>query len=240
MKPLRLFIGFDKRQPIAYTAAAHSALLKCSLPLSITALNLPTLPAQRRGLTEFTFSRYLVPWLCDYEGYALFIDSDMLVLGDLAEMPWNHDAPVAWVPHDRSELHPEQSLKFERPSVMLFNNERCRALTPEFVQDGKPESQAWATSWCNLDPAWNHLVGYDKPRPDAKIVHFTQGIPCFEETYDDEYAHEWRMFAQDSQSTVPWGEISGKSVHAQYKRTGRAVQDMLAAQLGGGNGLAKR
>lgn len=239
--PLRLFIGFDSRQPIAYTVAAFSAFLNCSRPLAITPLRLPTLPkGTRRGLTEFTFSRYLVPWLCDYRGHALFIDSDTLVLGDLAQLPWGFRGPVAWVPHERSAIN-GRNLRFERPSVMLFDcsHPHCQMLTPEYVEKGNPESQEWADGYLSLDPAWNHLVGYDPPRQDAKIVHFTQGIPCFEETYQDEWAEIWGQYAQEAQSTVPWDTISGRSVHAQYKRSKGAVQDMLNQQLGPINSVTK-
>lgn len=232
MKPLRLFIGYDPRQPIAYTVAAHSAFMNCSMPLAITPLVLKTLPMERRGLTEFTFSRYLVPYLCGYEGHALFIDSDMLVRGDLAELPWDHESTVAWVDHGAAALHPERSLAFERSSVMLFNCNKCCELTPEFIDRGKPESLGWVQSLRKLDPAWNHLVGYDRPRTDAKIVHFTQGIPCFEETAHDEYARDWALYAQDAQSTVPWDTISGQSVHAQYKRQNREVENLLHMQIG--------
>lgn len=233
MEPLRLFIGFDSRQPIAAMVAAHSATLNCSKPLSITMLRLPTLPITRRGLTEFTFSRYLVPWLCGYRGHALFIDSDTLVLEDLVQLPWHIAGPVAWVPHEKSALN-GQDLRFERPSVMLFDcgHPNCLELTPEFIQNGNPAAQGWADGYFALEPAWNHLVGYDKPRQDAKIVHFTQGIPCFEETKNDEWAEIWADYAQDAQATVGWDTISGQSVHARHKRSGRYMNDFLSHQLG--------
>lgn len=235
--PLRLFIGFDSRQPLACTVAAHSAMLNCSKPLAITPLRLPALPIKRRGLTEFTFSRYLVPWLCNYAGHALFIDSDMLVLGDLAKLPWDVRGPVAWVPHEKSSLN-GQGLRFERPSVMLFDcgHPNCAQLTPEFIEKGHPESQEWADGYFALEPEWNHLVGYDKPRQDAKIVHFTQGIPCFEETLNDEWAEVWAEYARDAQATVGWDTISGQSVHARYKRRSRYVNDFMAQQTGIVNG----
>lgn len=230
MKPLKVFIGFDPRQPLAYSVAAYSAVVNSSVPVSVTPLIQRQLPVKRKGLTEFTFTRYLVPWLCDYEGYALFIDADMLVLGDLAELPWEMDEHLAYVYHKQSKLN-GQSLGFERASVMLFNCHWCRNLTPEFIESGAPqEFNRWAKGYYELDPAWNHLVGYDPPRKDAKIAHFTQGIPCFPETQHDEYADEWRAALQASCATVSWEEIMGPSVHAQHKQKRKSVNNFLAMQ----------
>ena len=81
---IRIFIGLDPRQPVAYHVLCHSILRRASQPVSITPLMLHSLPIERTGLTEFTFTRFLVPWLCDYRGVGIFMDSDMLVLGDVA------------------------------------------------------------------------------------------------------------------------------------------------------------
>lgn len=232
MKPLRVFIGYDPRQPLAYSVAAFSAAMNSSVPVSVTPLVQRQLPVKRKGLTEFTFTRYLVPWLCDYEGHALFIDADMLVLGDLAELPWDMPEAVACVPHEQSKIN-GQSLAFERTSVMLFNCARCYQLTPEYIDDPESSPQSikhWTASIRELDPAWNHLVGYDHPRKDAKIVHFTQGIPCFPETQHDEYAAEWTQHLGAMNSTVSWDEIMGPSVHARHKQQRKSVNSFLAMQ----------
>jgi hypothetical protein len=227
--PLRVFIGFDPRQPLAYTVAAHSAAVNCSKPVAIAPLIQRQLPVKRKGLTEFTFTRYLVPWLCDYEGYALFIDADMLVLGDLAELPWEMKEAVAVVPHAASRLN-GQSLGFERASVMLFHCAECRALTPEYIETGTPQKFEWARSVFHLAPEWNHLVGYDPRRQDAKIVHYTMGIPCFPETMNDEYSQEWQAALRAACDTCSWEEIMGDSVHARYKQQRKAVGSFLAMQ----------
>lgn len=218
MKPLRVFIGFDPRQPVAYTVAAHSVAMSSSVPVAITPLIHRQLPIKRTGLTEFTFTRYLVPWLCNYEGHALFIDADMLAVGDIAELPWDSEHAVSVVPHQESELVPGFKLYFERCSVMLFNCAKCRVLTPEYIESGSPQSLEWAGGVGDLPPEWNHLVGYDKPKP-AKLVHYTQGIPCFQETQNDEYAEPWITAARHAMGTVSWEGIMGRSVHARFKRT---------------------
>ncbi len=215
---LRVFIGYDDRQPIAYNVAAFSVARNASKPVAITPLIYERLPLKRTGLTKFTFTRYLVPFLCGYEGWALFIDADTLCLGNVAELPWETANSVSVVPHAYVRKNERMvSVHFERPSVMLFNCAASRKLTPEYIEVGKPQSLDWAESIGELGREWNHLVGYDTPGP-AKLIHFTQGIPCFPETRDDEYANEWMEHLRAMNSTVSWEEIMGPSVHAQWKR----------------------
>lgn len=134
----------------------------------------------------------------------------MLVLGDIHELG---DGPASvWVVKNK--------LQFEWCSMMLFNNELCSGLTPEFIDDKRNElfDLSWAKNIGSLPPEWNHCVGYDQPRPDAKLVHFTQGIPFHEETGDGEYVQEWRDELEYCVSSVSWEEMMGNSVHAKYVR----------------------
>lgn len=231
--PLRVFIGYDSRQPVAFNIAQASIYRHCSRPVTITPLVLDTLPIERRGLTEFSVSRYLVPWLCNFEGHALFLDGDTLCMGDIAELPWHTEHAVSVVHHDSVQKHGQSvDVRFERPSVMLFNCAKCTALTPEMVQTGKPHNLQWAETVGDLPHEWNYLVGYDSEQtlrlsqdldPDedtkpVKLAHFTMGLPCFEETAKDEYAAEWRETAAWSGSTCSWAEIMGGSVHAKWKQ----------------------
>lgn len=218
MKSLRVFIGVDERQPVAYTVAQASIARNSSRPVAITPLILSQLPIVRKGLTSFTFSRYLVPWLCGYEGHAMFVDADVLCLGDIAELPWESEAAVSVVPHTTVRKNGvDVSVQFERPSVMLFNCARCSVLTPEYIQNGKPHSLEWANPIGQLQPEWNYLVGYNSGG-NAKLAHFTAGLPIFEETKDDEFASEWSEMAQYAGQTCSWEELMGNSVHAQWKR----------------------
>lgn len=209
-KVLKVFIGFDPRQPIAYQVLSHSILRRSSVPVSITPLVLSTLPIRRRGLTEFTYSRYLVPWLCSYEGKALFLDADMLCLGDIAELFSLGDS-------NKSVHVVKNKLKFEWPSLMLFNNFHCDKLSSDYVDNvlSKPQSFEWANDVGELPAEWNHIVGYDNQRTDAKLVHFTAGIPCWTETRDCEYSEEWNREAYQAVSSVSWQELMGESVHAK-------------------------
>lgn len=208
---LKVFIGFDPRQPIAYHVLAHSIISRASKPVSISPLRLAQLPIKRRGLTDFTYSRFLVPYLSQYKGQSIFIDSDFLCLGDIWELAKliNSTSTVTVV---------NNSLKFERASMMVFNNQLCEfRLTPKIVDDPANTLYdfAWAVEVGHVAKEWNHLVGYDPPNPNAKLIHFTQGIPCFPETKECEFAAEWMSEAQEMVSTVSWAEIMGRSVHAQ-------------------------
>lgn len=210
MSILRCFIGFDPRQPVAAQVLAHSIYERASKPVSITILKLNQLPIKRQGLTQFTFSRYAVPHECEYEGEALFLDADMLCLTDIykvAEICRPQNASVCVVKNPR--------LRFEWPSLMYFNNAKCARLTLEEIETGAPQNLGWADAIGELPSEYNHLVGYAAPRRDAKIVHFTQGLPCFKETAGCEYEAEWQAEARASMGTVAWAEIMGGSVHAK-------------------------
>lgn len=188
----------------------HSIHSRASKPVSITPLVLPQLPLKRTGLTEFTYSRYLVPHLCSYSGSALFMDADMLCLADVYELE------ELCRDQSKSVFVSKNKLRFEWPSLMYFNNANCMGLTLEMIEKGNPQALEWAVGGVgDLPPEWNHLVGYDEPRPDAKVVHFTQGVPCFRETAGCEYEKEWQDEVKRCNGTVSWTDIMGGSVHAK-------------------------
>lgn len=227
MNILRVFVGVDRRQYLAYTVAAHSIFTRSSKPVAITPLLLEQLPIKRKGLTEFTYARYLVPWLCNYEGHALFVDADILVRGDIAQLPWESPDAVSVVKHERAFAKGQEwSTKFERPAVMLFNCAKCQLLTPEYIERTAPQKFEWAAGVGSLPDEWHHLVCYQSPK-DAKLAHFTAGIPAFPETEGDEYAEEWRNELAAAIGTVSWADIMGPSVHAQFKAR-RSAQAQLS------------
>lgn len=204
---LRVFIGYDPRQPLAYNVLQHSIVSNSSKPVQVTPLILRQLPIKRRGLTEFTYSRFLVPYLCDFKGKALFMDADMVVTGDIAELFDSDDMNAVSVMQDQQ--------RFEWASVMMFQCSACRQLTPEYIDDEKNKlyDLAWAPYVGELPKEWNHCVGYAEPRDDAKLYHYTQGIPAFYETADAEPG-PWLQAHRAATHTVPWRDLMGKSVHA--------------------------
>lgn len=206
---VRVFIGMDQRQPLAYTVLQSSIIRRSTTPVQITPLLLHQLPVERTGLTNFTFSRFVVPYLCDYEGYAVFMDADMVCLTDineLIEQAKQSDAAVMVV---------KNPMRFEWTSLMVFNNAKCKDLTLDVIENGAPHELKWAGEVGELAPEYNHLVGYDEPRDDAKIVHYTQGVPCWHETEDCEYAEEWHDEKAAALMTCTWKGLMGNSVHAE-------------------------
>lgn len=213
-----IFIGYDPRQPIAFTTLTQSIIQTCSIPVSITPLVLDTLPCKRQGLTPFTYSRFLVPPLMYYEGWALFLDVDIMVRGDLNDLWRRIDDRYAVM-----AVNHEGALKFERASVMLFNCRKCTQLTPQYVETA---NDLHTLGWCKpeeigaLPKEYNHLVGYDLPNSDAKIAHFTQGTPIYPEVSGCEFSDEWTKTAHQAVSTLNWTQLMGTSVHARpvYER----------------------
>lgn len=220
---MRIYIGYDHRQPLAYNVCQHSIHRHASKPVDVQPLMLRKMPIQRKGLTDFTFSRYLVPYLDGYLGSALFLDADIIVRDDIFKLyeivgePIENshlseekyaELPSAWVVKNKK-------VRFEWPSVMYFNSWKCHSLTPEYVEKDNPQTLEWARKIGELPKEWNHCVGYDEPNPDAKIIHFTQGIPCWPETRDCEYAEKWNEEFQHTNGTVSWGDLMGNSVHAK-------------------------
>ena len=216
---IRVFIGFDSRMPAASSVLAHSIQARSTQPVSISLLSLKQLmhvfSRARNPLqsTEFSFSRFLVPYLCDYQGWAVFMDNDMLVLDDIVKLWMLRDDryAVQVVKHDHK---PQENIKFlgekQTPyakknwsSVILFNCEKCKALSPEYVNTTSG-LELHQFKWLEdealigaIPHRWNHLVGYDYPSPDVSLVHYTLGGPYFEATRDCEYAAEWLQERED-------------------------------------------
>lgn len=88
---------------------------------------------------------------------------------------------------------------------MLFNNAKCKALTPEFVNTATG-LELHQFKWLESDEligeipqTWNHLVGYNAPNPNAALIHFTMGGPYFHEYSDCEHANVWSQTKQEMQ-----------------------------------------
>jgi len=213
----RIFIGFDERETVAYHVAAHSILRRACCPVSITPLRRECLPmlTRKRGehdSTDFAISRFLVPHLCDYEGVALFMDCDVLVLHDVSELLTTAmcnkilgDYAVQVVQHDytpkgQTKFLGQKQTKYARKnwsSVMLFNNEMCRDLTAGYVNEAPGldlHQFAWTDKVGALPPEWNVLIGEPENMEqinDSKLLHYTQGTPCFAEYSKGPEADLW-------------------------------------------------
>ncbi len=210
---LRVFIGRDPRKPLDANVLANSIVEHASVPVSITFLSLKTLPIKRRGLTEFTFSRFLVPYLCNYEGYALFLDADMVVTGDLAEL-------FKSVTGDKQVYVNQDQKPFEWASAMLFDCALCQKLTPAFIDN--PKNPLFDFAWCEqggvgkFPSEWNWCVGYNEPRTDAKLYHFTKGTPNWRETRGSVEDKFWNEAYKAMIHSVSHAELMGNSVHVNH------------------------
>ena len=208
-----VFIGYDGRETVAYNVLAHSILARSSEPVTIAPLMLSQLNGifkrERHPLqsTDFSFSRFLTPYLSGFNGWSVFMDCDMLVLEDIAKLWALRDDRYAvmviqhdHVPKEERKFLNEPQSKYQKKnwsSVMLFNNVRCTALTPDYVNTATG-LELHQFKWLGddnligaLPNRWNHLVGYDAPRQDASLVHYTLGGPYFDEFSGCEYSKEW-------------------------------------------------
>ena len=209
----RIFIGFDSKEVVAYHVLAQSIIEHSSIPVMFSPIVLGHLEGlftrERNPLqsTEFSFSRFMVPHLSGYEGWSLFMDCDMLARADIAELWTLRDDRYAvmcikhdYVPKVEQKFLGQVQTKYEKKnwsSVMLFNNAKCRALTPDYVNTATG-LQLHQFKWLDGDEhvgelpvVWNYLVNEYDHRPDAKLVHFTDGGPYFDEYRNSDYADEW-------------------------------------------------
>ncbi len=141
----------------------------------------------------------------DYKGKAVFMDSDMIVGADIHELPTGDD-PVAVV---------KTIPRFEWPSLMVFNCEKCTELTPEYIEDEANDVAAleWAETIGTLPDEWNYCVGYSEHTVAPKLIHYTQGIPYFRENRYCDYAEFWWDEYTAMTHTCSWLELMGASIH---------------------------
>ena len=213
MTPLRIFIGYDPNETVALQVLAHSIYSRSTVPVSITPIIKKQLRSvHRRKLdpqasTEFSFTRFLVPYLSNYTGWSLFMDCDMLVKGDIAEvfdlvddkyavMCCKHDHK----PEKNNKFLGNVQTKYEKKnwsSFMLMNNIRCAALTPYYVENASG-LDLHQFKWLDSDSfigeipkQWNYLVGYDEPIDNVKNYHYTEGGPYFPDYHNCDFNEEW-------------------------------------------------
>lgn len=218
---IRLFIGFDPREAVAFHTFAQSVLEHASQPVSFTPLVLQALPGYREthkdGSNTFIYSRFLTPYLCGFDGWAIFADGDMICRADIAELWERRDAgkAVQVVQHDyqtkastkylgnKNQNYPRKNWS----SVVLWNcsHPKHRVLVPEFVMN---QTGAYLHRFSWLDDAeigalgreWNWLTTEYEDNYDAKLLHYTLGTPCFKDYWNADMSDEWHAAHQRSQS----------------------------------------
>lgn len=212
-EPIPIFIGFDPREAIAYHTCVNSIIRHSSHPVSITPLALNNFKSfysnnGKDGSNSFIYSRFLVPWLMKYQGKAIFIDGDMIVRGDIAEL-WDlhsEEHAVSVVKHDYVTRRTEKYLGAKNEnyprknwsSVVVWqcNAVENRRLTPEFVEQATG-AELHRFTWIDdarigeLPVEWNWLPDEFGINSDAKLLHWTLGTPCFHDFAEANQASEW-------------------------------------------------
>lgn len=207
-----IFIGYDPREAVAYHVCANSIIRQVSQPVSLNPLALRNLgfyvEKHTDGSNHFIYSRFLVPHLMVYRGWAIFMDGDMLLRDDITKL-WELRDPskaVMVVKHNYKTRLKEKYLGSKNEdyprknwsSVVLWNCEHPgnKALTSEFVQNATG-AQLHRFSWLEdpligeLPIEWNWLPDELGSNEDAKLLHFTLGTPCFHEFATAPMANEW-------------------------------------------------
>lgn len=214
---LKIFIGYDSREKIAYHVLSQSIIENSSIPVSINPINLKNLKKiyKRKKAnihsTEFSISRFLTPYLSNYKGYSLYLDCDFIVLGDIADLlriiKRNKKNSVWCVKHqdysknfkNKSKFMSEKQLPYKNKnwsSFMIFNNERCKILTPKLI--GKASGlYLHQFKWTNKNKIgallsnWNVLVGEQKIPKKVKAIHYTLGGPYFPKYKNCDGSKHW-------------------------------------------------
>ncbi len=226
----RIFIGWDSREDAAYKVCRHSLERRNSnLSNKITRLNLEDLRANdfyRRSFsvnangqkiddidgrpfsTDFSFSRFLVPSLMNYEGWAIFVDCDFLFLTDIAQLNQYLDSKYAAICVHHN-YHPTETLKMDGvrqeryfrknwSSFVLWNcgHPANRVLTTDIVNT-QTGAYLHKFGWLedsmigSLPEEWNWLEGHSSKAIKPKAIHYTRGGPWFENYRDVDYADLW-------------------------------------------------
>lgn len=217
-KPFPVYVGWDSREDIAYQVCRHSIQSRASVPVTVTPIKQQEL--RDRGLytreldplasTEFTYTRFFVPYLADYKGWALFCDCDFLWLADIKElialiddkfavMCVHHDhRPLeAWkMDHRQQTTYPRKNWS----SMVLYNcGHPANAMLTPAAANSESGAFLHRFQWLEdgligaVPETWNWLEGWsEKPESHPNVVHLTRGGPWFDDWKDVEYADLWR------------------------------------------------
>lgn len=213
---IRLFTGYDAREAVGFHAFAQSVLSRATQPVSI----IPLSGRQVNGSTAFTYARYLIPKLCDYQGWAIFADGcDMACRTDISAL-WDLRDPyyaVQVVKHDYRTNAPRKFLGTPMEcanidyrcknwsSLMLINCAHPGMLDFTIVPSVEMHQFYWLKEQDigALPVEWNWLCDEYGVNEEANMLHWTQGIPAFTEyahaPMAEVWEHEYRASQQGHQ-----------------------------------------
>lgn len=215
----KIFIGYDSREVICYDVCKYSITHHSNSLFDIQPINIQELTsvynrsADPLAATEFTYTRFLVPYLCNYKGWALFCDCDFVFLSDIQELFDLCNSKYAvmvckhnYVPTNAVKMDGKIQSQFPKKnwsSLIAFNcsHSKNQILTPDTInnQTGKFLHRfEWLEEEDigSLPIQWNWLVGWYKQPQDGqpKALHYTEGGPWFENYQNCEYAKEWNYY----------------------------------------------
>lgn len=222
MQPINAYIGYDSREDQVFKVAYTSIFRNTKHHVQVFPLSLPFL--RDRNLywreddplasTEFAFSRFLVPYLNDYNGWALFCDCDFMFRHDISRiLDYRDESKALYVvkhdykPTEETKMDGKTQTQYPRKnwsSFMWINcgHELVRRMTPEVMNRSSGlylHRFQWLTDDVigELPLEWNYLEGWNTREqcPDPIAVHFTRGGPWFDEYKNVEYADEWNKYA---------------------------------------------
>lgn len=210
---INVFIGYDSKEKIAYHVLSESILRNSTEPVKITPVFLKNVKnffqRERNQIssTEFSFSRFIVPYLMNYEGWGLFMDCDMLMKSDIAELWKLRDSKYAvqlckhdYIPKNKSKFLNQIQTVYEKKnwsSFMLMNSEKCKKLTPKYVNNASGlelHQFKWLENESligSLPLEWNWLAGEYPYKENVKNIHYTEGGPYFKKSSNCDYARDW-------------------------------------------------
>lgn len=214
----KVFIGHTSYQEILYKVAKNSIETRSEgvecFPIiqdALRDLNIYNRNADKLGTTEFSLTRFLTPWLAGYNGWALFIDNDVVALADLNELFSLADEKYAvmcvkhdYEPNGKTKLDNQKQTIYPRKnwsSVVLWNcnHPKNKLITPELVNTETP-MYMHRFMWLDdedigeISCEWNWLVDWYKEPQDGtpKLLHYTEGGPYFKDYQNCDYAGVWK------------------------------------------------
>ena len=211
-KNVKIYIGFDQRESVAFHTFVQSLIDHASIPLDITPLAVKTLNGYEEKhedkSNDFVYSRFLTPFLNDFKGWAIFVDGDMICQTDIKELLDLRDNSKALqvVKHDYKTKANQKYLgninqdypRKNWSSVILWNcaHPKHKILTPDFIanESGK---YLHRFSWLEdseigeLPKEWNWLATEYPKNEQANIIHYTLGTPCFKDYRNTEMSDIW-------------------------------------------------
>lgn len=211
---VKIVIGFDQREAIAFHTFTQSIIQKSSLPLEIIPLAINNLNGYKEThadkSNDFIYSRFLTPSLCNFNGWAIFADGDMICQSDIKEL-WDlrdetkavlvakHDYKTKFYKKYLGNINEDYPRK-NWSSLILWNcaHEKHKILKPEFIANQKG-SFLHRFSWLEdneigeLPLEWNWLAIEYPENSKAKLIHYTLGTPCFKSYSDTDMSDIWYM-----------------------------------------------